>query len=537
MKEKLLKLIKASINKAKAKGRLKTKKIPPISIDMPREEKFGDYSTNIALVLSRSEGKPGIEVAKLLRDEIEITDPIKERKIAGPGFINFTLTNNAFQKTLLKIKKTDKNFGKSKLTKGKVLLEFVSANPTGPLHVGHGRWAVIGDTLANILEAIGFKVKREYYINDIGTQVDLLKRSVNATAAGEPIPEGGYGGTYIKKIAERLKDKVTGKNFQKQILDLIIKDQKMILEKLGIRFDKWFYESSLYKSGAVQNTVNKIKEKKVTFEEKGALWFKSAELGDDKNRVLIREDGEPTYFAADVAYHTNKFKRGYDRLINVWGTDHHGYVARLMAALKILDLPVKNLEIIIGQLVSLYRGKEQVRMSKRAGEIITLEEVVEEIGADATRFFLVMLSPHAHLDFDLELAKKKSHENPVFYVQYAHARICSILAEGEKRGFKKRNIGKNVNLTLLNKERERRLMKKLCSFPDIVEGAAFNREPHRLTTYARELASIFHNFYHQYRVLSDDKELSKARLLLSDCTRIVLRNVLKLLGIFAPERM
>ncbi|MCX5726429.1 MAG: arginine--tRNA ligase [Candidatus Saganbacteria bacterium] len=480
---------------------------------------------------------PAREIAEYIKEEIASSKILKSIDIAGPGFLNLTLSDCTLQGVLPEIKKLDKDFGKAKAAKEKLLLEFVSANPTGPLHVGHGRWAVIGDVLGNLLGAIGYKVKREFYINDVGNQIDLLTRSVEAAIEGKPVPEGGYGGAYVKEIGDHLKDKKGRSDFQRLLIDHILKNQKVTLEKLGIKFDSWVSESSLHKSGLVQKVIENLKSKNRTFMEKGALWFKSQEFGDDKNRVLIKEDGTPTYFAADIAYHSDKFRRGFDRLINVWGTDHHGYVARILAALRSLNLPSDRLEIIIGQLVSLYRGRQQVRMSKRTGEIIALEEVVEEIGHDATRFFLVMLSPNTHLDFDLELAKKKSHENPVYYVQYAHARISSILSEGESRGFKKKDIGRRVNLSLLDKKEERNLMKKLASFPDDVLSAALLREPHRLTIYARELATIFHNFYHKHRVLSDDPELSKARLLLCDCSRIVLRNVLKLLGISAPERM
>jgi len=542
MKEEIGALIQKSIEVLKSQEKLKTVHIPKIEIEIPQNKAYGDYSSNIAMLLAKEEACSPKFLADIIVDQIlkrkDTKNIIKKISSAGPGFINITINDKFLQKELLKIKKLDKNYGKSKIgKKEKVLIEFVSANPTGPLHVGHGRWAVLGDAIAKLLEAAGFKVKREYYVNDVGSQIDLLLDSVKARIQRRPIPEGGYGGIYIDGIAKKLKSKISSPKLKDIVLNLIIKEHKSDLEMLGVKYNSWISESKLHKSGKVNKAIERLKEKNMTFIEKGALWFKSKELGDDKNRVLVREDGEPTYFSADIAYHKDKFRRGFDRLINVWGTDHHGYIARLRAALQALDLPVNRLDIIIGQLVTLYRGQEPVRMSKRTGEMVTLQEVVEEIGKDEARFFFVMLSPDTHLDFDLELAKKKSHENPVYYVQYAHARICSILREAEKRGFKKKDIGKRVTLSLLKEEAERNLVLKLGAFPDVVKEAALAEMPHRLTIYLRELATIFHNFYQKVRVLGPDKELSKARLLLVDATRIVLRNVLELLGISAPKRM
>ncbi len=540
MKEKISSLIEKSIKSLKSKKKIKGKNIPQIEISIPSNKSYGDYSSNIAMILSIQESISPSELAKMITQEMlkRKEGIIKNANSAGPGFINMSIDNSYLQKELFNIHKLDRDFGKSNIGhKKKVLVEFVSANPTGPLHVGHGRWAVLGDAVAKLLEATGFRVNREYYVNDVGSQVDRLIDSVKAKIEGKPVPEGGYGGAYVGEIAEKVKGKINNPKFKDLILKLIITEQKNILEMLGVKYDSWIFESKLHKEGKVKKAIETLKSKKVTFNEEGALWFKSKELGDDKNRVLVREDGETTYFSADIAYHKDKFARGFEWLINVWGTDHHGYVGRLRAALQALGLPEDHLDIIIGQLVTLYRGKEPVRMSKRTGEIITLEEVIEEIGKDEARFFFVMLSPDTHLDFDLELAKKKSHENPVYYVQYAHARICSILREAEKRGFKKKDIGKRVYLPLLKEAPERNLMLKLSSFPDIVRETALAKLPHRLTIYARELATIFHNFYQKVRVLGNDTELSLARLTLVDATRIVLRNVLELLGISAPERM
>ncbi|MEE8638023.1 MAG: arginine--tRNA ligase [Candidatus Margulisiibacteriota bacterium] len=496
-------------------------------VDIPPRKELGDYASNIAILYARKLSRNPIELAEQIAKKISVLDKAKTFKkveAAKPGFINFTLTESFLQQVLPEIQKQDHDWGKSKTGHAqKVLLEFVSANPTGPLHVGHGRWAVIGDAIGRLLEAVGCKVEREYYVNNIGTQVELLVESVRATREGREVPEGGYGGDYVKEIG---KQKAESK---KQILDLIIDEQKKTLENLGIKFDRWFYENELHQKEKVRWAVEKLHSLRVTFEEGGAIWFKSQELGDDKNRVLIREDGNPTYFAADIAYHLDKFSRGYDHLIDIWGTDHHGYVRRLRAAMQALDQPVEKLEIIIGQLVTLYRGKESVRMSKRTGEMITLEEVIDEIGADATRFFFSASDVNSHLDFDLELAKKKSHENPVFYVQYAHARICSILRKSEIRIPKSEQ---GIDLSGLTHPAERDLIFELLTWPDVVKEAARLRHPHRLTEYGKELATNFHFFYEKCRVLGNP-----ARLVLVDASRIVLKNVLELLGICAPERM
>ncbi len=506
-----------------------------VEIESPKNEQFGDYSTNAAIILGRSQGRQPRALAE------EIIRALKAADMAGifisiepsaQGFINFRLSQQVLTENLTEIIKKNARYGGSDIGSGKkVLIEFVSANPTGPLHIGHGRWAVIGDVTASVLSAAGHHVEREFYVNDAGEQVSKLERSIAARLAGEEVPEGGYAGHYVSELADRLKGT---KKIREEALRILLDGQKQTLEKLGVRFDRWFHESELHEKGKIGECVKEIEKRELTFREGNAVWFKSSEFGDDKNRVLIKEDGTPTYFAADIAYHIDKFGRGYDLLINVWGTDHHGYVARLKAALVALGYPSEKLEIIIGQLVALYRGKELIRMSKRTGEMVTLEEVIEEIGRDATRYFLAKSSPNTHLDFDLELAKSKTLENPVYYVSYAHARIRSIIAEAEKSGLAPEGSAK---LDLLSKVPERKLMVKLLKFTDEVENAALYRQPHRLTIYAEELAAIFHNYYHQYRVISDDKELSRARLTLASATSTVLRNVLKLLGIEAPERM
>jgi len=487
-------------------------------IDIPPHKEMGDYASNIAILYARRLSRPPIDLAKEIAQKVN-AEIFEKIEIAKPGFINFFLKDSIIQQSMPQILSSDHNWGKSSSkANDKVLLEFVSANPTGPLHVGHGRWAVIGDVIARLLAATGSKVVCEYYVNNIGNQIDKLLESVKAVRLGQAVPDGGYGGAYIKELRGETKE---------EIVSSLLAQQKVTLKSLGVLFDEFYLESTLHKKDKITLAVEKLVENKRTFEEGGAIWFKSEEFGDDKNRVLIRKDGAPTYFAADIAYHLDKFSRGYDHLIDIWGTDHHGYVKRLKAAIAAFGKPVEKLEIIIGQLVTLYRDKEPVRMSKRTGEMVTLQEVVDEIGADATRFFFAATDVNSHLDFDLELAKKKSHENPVYYVQYAHARICSIL---RKSGVRSSEFG--VDLSGLTYPAERELMLKLISWPDVVAAAARLRHPHRICEYGKELASVFHSFYEKCKVLGNP-----GRLVLVDCSRIVLRNVLELLGISAPEKM
>ena len=541
MKEKISGLVSKAIDELKSSGTFKSGASVEVSIGRPKVESFGDYSTNAAILMARSQGSSPMDLARAIAKKISETDNgriLKKIDVAPPGFINFILSERCIRASLSKALRSGDRYGTSKLGAGKkVLLEFVSANPTGPLHVGHGRWAAIGDALASILKTAGYRVDREFYVNDIGKQIDLLVKSVIARANNEQVPEGGYGGGYIVEMAKAFKSKLKDRDLANKVIVLILSEQKSLLEKMRVKFDKWYYESDLHKGRKIQRAIDELKSKGVTFVEDGALWFKSKELGDDKNRVLIREDGVPTYFSSDIAYHIDKFKRGYDLLINVWGTDHHGYVARLKAALKCLGYPADRLKIIIGQLVSLFRGGEPVRMSKRTGEMVTLKEVIDEIGVDATRFYFLMLSADSHLEFDLEIAKRQTMDNPVYYVQYAHARISSILREAEKRGISvKRALGA-AKLDLLSDEEELKLIKKIISYPDELLESATALLPHRVITFARELSAQFHNFYHKLRVVSDDRELSEARIALVFATRIVLKNVLKLLNISAPESM
>ncbi|MBU0502694.1 MAG: arginine--tRNA ligase [Candidatus Margulisbacteria bacterium] len=501
---------------------LEIKDSPEVKIDIPRQNNLGDYSTNLAIVLAKKSDQNPRELAAKLVETLNNLDQQKicaKIELAGPGFINFFLSDQFLRDSLLEIEKQDEKWGYRTSDQGqKILLVYVSANPTGPLHVGHGRWAVVGDAISRLLKAAGHKVTTEFYVNNIGNQVEKLEASVLAARAGKDVPEGGYGGSYIKDVQGETRE---------EMLDSILAGQEAILKSLGVEFDNWFMESGLHDKNEIEAAIGILKAKDLTFEKDGALWFKATQFGDDKDRVLVREDGRPTYFAADLAYHYDKFKRGFDHLINIWGTDHHGYVKRIKQAVGAMGFVQDKLEIIIGQLVALYRGKEVVRMSKRTGEMVTLEEVIEEIGSDATRFFFAMTDVNSHLNFDLELAKKKSNDNPVYYVQYAHARICSILNKAS---------GSSPNPDTQNSElphpAERALILKILALPDIIAEAAKYRLPHRLTEYARELATLFHSFYEQCKVMGNP-----SRIFLANCCRITLRNVLQFLAISTPEKM
>jgi len=493
------------------------------SVNVPPRQELGDFASNVAILAARQLKKNPLDIARTIADKSKTEKIFAKVEVAKPGFVNFFLTDEYLQNNVLEIQRQDQDYGRVLNVESRalesILLEFVSANPTGPLHVGHGRWAVVGDVIARLLRAAGHKVATEFYVNNMGKQIELLLASVKARREGKAVPEGGYGGSYIAEVKGESRE---------EILNSLISQQKRTLDNLGVKFDNWFAESELHKKNELEKVVARLKEVKVTFEEEGSLWFHSEKFGDDKNRVLIRADGQPTYFAADVAYHFDKFERGYDQLIDIWGTDHHGYVRRVKSAMQALGKSPEKLEIIIGQLVTLYRGDESVRMSKRTGEMVTLQEVLDEIGADAARFFFAASAVNTHLDFDLELARKQTNDNPVYYVQYAHARICSILRKCETENLKL----KTRDLASLEHPAERELMFKLLTWPDVVLDAADKRLPHRITEYGKELATVFHSFYEKCKVLG-----SPARLALVDASRITLRNVLELLGISSPEKM
>jgi arginyl-tRNA synthetase len=554
IKDVLKELIQNALYKAQKENKLLITKLPELELERPKEKNHGDWSTNIAMVLARLLKMPPMEIAQIIVSSLDNRRHFIEKvEVAKPGFINFFLSNNWLYQVLRDIESEQEKSGCYSIGNGlKVQIEFVSANPVGPMHVGHGRWAAVGDVLANLLEASGYDVKREFYINDYGSQMDIFGKSVAARYSQKlgkevPFPKDGYQGDYIGEIAEEIIEKAGDKYLElsqeeqeeifkqiayKQVLEHI----KNVLLEMGVHFDNWFSETSLHQSGAIEKVIAELDAKGFVYKKDGATWLKTTDFGDDKDRVLIRENGEPTYFAADIAYHKSKFERGFQKVINIWGADHHGYVKRMKAAIKALGFDPDSVEIIIGQLVNLLRSGEPIRMSKRTGEMITLEELLEEVGKDATRYLFLTRGTDTSVDFDIEIAKAQSNENPVYYVQYAHARISSILRFAQEKGITGISAHQ-ANLNLLNTEWELDLIRKLEQFGEVVEKAVQQRAPYLLTKYAEALASIFHIFYTQCRVISDDIELSMARLVLCKSTQRVLKNVLGLLGVNAPEKM
>jgi len=495
-----------------------------ITLEKPKEESHGDFATTIAFALGKLHKKNPAQVAGEILPYFKSSSlaELVDIDVKGP-FINFKVKDQVLIDQALLLKTEKMNFGQENKSGKKILLEYVSANPTGPLHVGHGRWAAIGDTLARVMREGGYEVHTEFYINDTGNQIENFLKSINAVKNNQPVPEDGYHGAYIKDLAQISDDPV----------QYMIAHQKQILKNFGVEFTEWFSEKSLHVANKVDEAIELIKSKGLTFEQDGALWFKSTHFGDDKDRVLIRENGIKTYFAADLAYHLNKSQRGFDHLINIWGADHHGYIARVQAGLSAMTGKEKNyLKVIIGQLVMLYRNGEPVRLSKRTGEIITLEEVVEEIGVDAARYFLAMKSADNTLEFDLELAKKKGDENPVFYVQYAHARISSIFRQPDASKFQS-----SLKISNLTPE-ERALLVHLLRFPEEIESICRHYGVQMLTQYAQALAKLFHYFYHHCRVIdANDVPRSNFRLALSALAQETLARTLSLLGVSAPDKM
>ena len=541
------------------------KEMLPIEIDMEefykeviversREKKYGDLATNAAFVFSKRINKSPIDLAHQLSERLyfpggEITDIVPSH----PGFINFKLSNKFINSELTKILKLKSRYGTNQTGKGKrINLEFVSANPTGPLHVGNGRWAALGDCLVNIFEANGYKVIKEYYINDAGTQVELLGKSVLARCREilnipSEFPEGGYPGKYVYDIAETLIEK-KGKDYFSYQADKIIKDIciqsteimmgriKETLEMMGVKFDIWFKESELYKSGLFKQVVDFLEKNEFIYIKNGAKWFISSQYGDDKDRVVIKKNGEPTYFGADIAYLKNKLNRGYDKNIYIWGSDHHGDVMRLKAAAKVLETEPDKVEIIIGQFVNLTQGKKPVRMSKRKGIFFSLRKLLEQLNIDVIRYFFVMKSLDTPLDFDLDLAKEKSIENPVYYIQYVHARIESILKKAKEKDIEIPSFDK-INFDFISQPDEIALSKELIFYPFVIKKACQNRATHLITNYLENLAKIFHLFYTNCRVIVEDSSVTNSRISLILVTKQIIKNALKILGVSAPESM
>lgn len=573
IREQLELVVNDALKDALAKGALELEEAPSAALERPRDESNGDWASTVAMRCAKQAKKNPREIAQIIVDHLPENDMIESVEIAGPGFINIRLAPTTYQSVLSDVLVQKDNYGKGEIPQGMryVNLEYVSANPTGPMHVGHGRWAALGDATARVMRHAGYDVYEEFYINDAGVQMDLFGKSVACRylqLLGQDIPmiENGYGGSYIKDIAQSIIDRDGDKwveadeeartvEFREFAYDQMLQLMKDTLEGFGNHFDCWFSERSLYVEGPdgtspVSRSIKAMDEKGYVYEKDGATWFKSTAFDDEKDRVMIKENGEFTYFMSDVAYHYDKLSRGFDHLINIWGADHHGYVKRCEAMLAAWGRP-GALEVMLGQLVNLYRDGEAVRMSKRTGEMITFAELIDEVGVDATRYLMLSRSQDQPIDFDIEVAKKKDSSNPVYYVQYAHARICSILrkaapagdAEAVVAGTKSMDelIGKlfaeKADLTLLTHESELALMRKMSEFGELVADAARDRAAFRLTHYAQDLAALLHQFYTNCHVLGEDKELEKARLSLVNGARIVLAKSLDLLGVSAPEQM
>ncbi len=548
LQEKIVSLIEKQIPEIKD---FKTK----IKLDIPKEEKFGDLSLNAAFLLAKALKKKPFEVANQIKEILEKEDIFENIEVVG-GFVNFRLSLKFYFDILKQAIEEKDEYGKAKTKdKGTINVEFVSANPTGPLHLGHGRGAVVGNVLSNLYDYYGYFVEREFYINDAGKQIRKLGESIYARFRqiedpSYPFPEDGYHGEYIKEIAQHLykyeREKILSMVDEEQAIDFCAEfGKEMLLERIkedlknfGVEFDIWFSEKSLYTSGKVDEAIQFLKEKGYVYEKEGAVWLRTTEFGDDKDRVLIKSDGSYTYFAGDIAYHYDKFKRGYDFIVNVWGADHHGYFPRLKAAVMAFGVPEDWIRVLFIQLVKLFKNGKEVKMSKRSGEFITLKDLIEEVGKDAVIYFFLSKDSNTHLNFDIDLALKKSNENPVYYVQYAHARISSVFREAKERlGIEVENL-EEVNLNLLKEEIERQIMKNIAFLPDQIKEIAIKEQPHRITQLTYELAAKLHNYYYNYKFLNEeDIELTKARLYLLKAVRNALRTLFKLMGITPVEKM
>ena len=554
MKQVLVKLLEKSIQAGIDKGSLPPMAPLRIEVELTRDPGHGDYASNIAMILASQAKKNPREIAKIVLEGIEDCDGVLEKvEIAGPGFLNFFVREGGLTTLLEAVERQGDRYGSSDLGKGRrVQVEFVSANPTGPLHIGHARGAVVGDVVANILVAVGYQVFREYYINDAGNQMNNLGKSVllrYRELLGETVefPEGCYRGDYIRDLAAELLKRDGERHlaedaakvaplFTDYAAGAILEGIKEDLRNFGVVFDLYFSERELYRDEGVEKLLRDLEEKGFIYREGEALWFRTTAFGDEKDRVVVRQNGNPTYFAADIAYHRNKFLRGFETVIDIWGADHHGYIPRMSAAVQALGHQKEALKVILVQLVNLLRDGKPAAMSTRSGEFVTLREVVDEVGRDAARYNFLMRRSDSHLDFDLELAKKQSNENPVYYVQYAHARICSILRMAAERGIAAPATGE-ADLSLLRLPEEIELIKVITRFPEVVEGAARTLEPHRLTFYLNDLAALFHSYYNRNKVISDDGALTGARLFLVRSVLTVLKNALNMLGVSTPEKM
>ena len=582
MKDQLQELLTKCVQDLISKGILK--EMPSkIRIDHTKDNSHGDYATNIALMLSKQAKMSPVELAKIIIDQFEQKNFIKKIEIAGPGFINFFISQESSSSIVNEILVQAASYGCSDIGQGKkVLLEYVSANPTGPLHVGHGRGAAYGATVSNLLRNAGFIVDNEYYVNDAGRQMDILTVSIYLrylTICGEDLrfPDNGYQGQYINDIAQGIYE-TSGQKFHlksdlvfenvcrdgteggdKEVhIDQLIEKAKSILgdgfkavfevgiesilsgikndlAEFGVVFEKWFSEQSLIDSGLSESCISKLKDSKNLYEKDGALWFKTTNYGDEKDRVVVRDNGNHTYFASDIAYHLEKLDRGYDKIINVWGADHHGYIPRVKASIEALGHNSDKLEILLVQFANLYRGGSKVQMSTRSGSFVTLEDLRAEVGNDAARFFYILRKSEQHMDFDLDLAKSKTNENPVYYIQYAHARICSVFKQADEKELEL-DVSQ-ANLSLLTEEIEKDILRELSRFRSVLESSAIQYEPHQLAYYLRDLSNHFHSYYNACKFIVDDKNLTQSRLALINATQQILKNGLSILGVGAPESM
>ncbi len=560
--------------------------MPAIKIDRTRDKSHGDFAANVAMLLAKPARKNPREIARQIIDALPQSDFVDKVEIAGPGFINFYVSSDSLQNVVSQVLSQADRYGCSDKGNGKrVQVEFVSANPTGPLHVGHGRGAAYGATLSNLLQAIGYDVHSEYYVNDAGRQMDILATSVwlrylEKFDVAIVFPANGYKGDYIQAIVTEIVNEhgdayltsaeevmsdlpadepqggdkeqhidaliqkaktLLGDNRYRYVFELalnsILDDIRDDLGEFGVHYNEWYSERSLMDKGLVNKGIERLRESDYVYEQKGALWFRSTAFGDDKDRVVQRDNGQTTYFASDIAYHMDKFERGYEQVIDVWGSDHHGYVPRVKAALKALGHNADALDVLLVQFANLYRGGEKVQMSTRSGSFVTLRELREEVGSDAARFFYVMRKCEQHLDFDLDLAKSKSSENPVYYIQYAHARICSIFRQLTDKSLAYNESAGLENLSLLSEEHEKDILQQLAKYPEVVNTAAVQHEPHLIAHYLRELANALHTYYNAHQFIVDDEQLRQARLVLIVATRQVIKNGLALLGVSAPDEM
>lgn len=551
-KEQLRSAIQAAIQAAQVSGEFELASVPDIGLEVPRDTGHGDFASNIALVAAKLARKAPREVAEIIVGHLPLGGFIRDVEVAGPGFINFFLSHGWLFETIRAIEEQGPAYGDCQYgAEEKILLEYVSANPVGPMNVVNARAAAVGDTLARLFRSAGYTVGTEFYVNDAGNQADVFARSLEAryqqlTNPDYKFPEDGYPAAYVSELAEILKEEhpeLLEMPLEKRLglckrwgTDQMVEAQKADLKNYGVEFDLWFRERDLHAQGALEEAIAFLRERGLLFDSEEALWFRSTDFGDDKDRVIVKSDGSYTYVTADIAYHHDKLKRGYTKLIDIWGPDHHGYIGRMKAAIQALGYGADTLEVLILQYVALLRNGQQVKMSKRAGEFITMQDLVDEVGKDAARFFFLNRSPESHLDFDLDLAVEQSNENPVFYVQYAHARIASILRQGKEMGISLPNSSQ-VDLNLLMQDAELALMKQMAALPEELLTAALQREPHRVTRYALDLASLFHSFYTHCHILGEEAKLRDARLVLVAQVQSVLRKVLDILGVDAPEQM